>query len=320
VEVATAAAAVLAGVAAAVALVRGGYEVPAELVAPTLVLNLAVGWSFVGVGLVARRRRPDSRTGVLMVVLGFAWLARFLVAVDTTPAFVLGVLLGSVSLSLFVHLLVTFPTGRTGSRAQRVLVGIGYLLSAPLDAVFLAVGSTRGRGEGPPPNGLVITPSSGEFEPEAVDLAVQAVVVALCVSVLVSIWSRWLATATAGRRALAPGLVGGTVVVATLLVERTAILLLLPPSAGVVLAWSAQVVLVVWPVALLLGLLRSRLDRSGVGRLVVELGDGPALPAHLRRRGRPARRRHPGRRPCRHPPRARRRAGRGAAPRPRPRR
>jgi signal transduction histidine kinase len=106
--------------------------------------------------------------------------------------------------------------------------------------------------------------------------------VALCVSVLVSIWSRWLATAPAGRRALTPGLVGGTVVVATLLVERTAILLLLPPSAGVVLAWSAQVVLVVWPVALLLGLLRSRLDRSGVGRLVVELGDGPAVPARLR--------------------------------------
>ena len=51
---------------------------------------------------------------------------------------------------------------------------------------------------------------------------------------------------------------------------------------GVVLAWSAQVVLVVWPVALLLGLLRGRLDRSGVGRLVVDLGVGPALPAHLR--------------------------------------
>ena len=48
------------------------------------------------------------------------------------------------------------------------------------------------------------------------------------------------------------------------------------------LAWSAQVVLVVWPVALLLGLLRSRLDRSGVGRLVVDLGDGPAEPGRLR--------------------------------------
>ena len=275
-------AAVLAGVGAAAALVRGGYEVPAELVAPTLVLNLAVGWSFVGVGLVARRRRPASRTGLLMVLLGFAWLARFLLAVDTTPAFVAGVLLSSVSLSLFVHLLVTFPTGRTRTAAQRVLVVVGYLLSAPLDAVFLALGAQRGRGEGPPPNGLVIAPSNGGFTPELVDLVVQAVVVVLLVALLISVWSRWHAAGVAERRALTPGLVGGTVVVATLLVERTAILLVLPPSAGVVLAWSAQVVLVVWPVALLLGLLRSRLDRSGVGRLVVDLGDGPAEPGRLR--------------------------------------
>ncbi|MDD7940792.1 histidine kinase [Actinomycetospora lutea] len=279
---ATVAAAVLAGVAAALALVRGGYAVPAELVAPTLVLTLAVAWSFVGVGLVARHRRPDSRTGVLMVLFGFAWLARFVVAVDTTPAFVVGVLLGSVALSVFVQLLVTFPTGRTESRAQRVLVGLGWLLSVPLDAVFLALGAQRGRGEGPPPNGLVITPAGGGFRPEAVDLAVQAVVVALCVSVLVSVWSRWRACGPAARRALTPGLVGGTIVVGTLLVQRTAILLLLPPSAGVWLAWSSQVVLVVWPAALLLGLLRSRLDRSGVGRLVVELGEAGAGPEHLR--------------------------------------
>ncbi|GAA4914420.1 histidine kinase/DNA gyrase B/HSP90-like ATPase [Actinomycetospora succinea] len=281
-------AAVLAGVAASLALVRGGYTVPDELVAPTLVLSLAVAWSFVGVGLVARRRRPDSRTGVLMVVFGFAWLARFVVAVDTTPAFVAGVLLGSVALSVFVQLLVTFPTGRTESTAQRVLVGVGWLLSVPLDAVFLAVGAQRGRGDGPPPNGLVITPSGGEFRPDVVDLTVQAVVVVLLMSVLVSVWLRWRASGPAARRALTPGLVGGTIVVGTLLVERTAILLLLPPSAGVWLAWSAQVVLVVWPAALLLGLLRSRLDRSGVGRLVVELGGAGAgvgtdtAPEHLR--------------------------------------
>jgi signal transduction histidine kinase len=279
---ATAVAAVLAGVAAAGALVRGGYEVPAELVAPTMVLNLAVGWSFVGVGLAAWRRRPGNRIGALMILLGFTWLARFLVAVDTTPTFVLGVLLGSVSLCVFVHLLVTFPTGRTGSTGQRVIVGVAYLLSAPLDAVFLALGAQRGRGEGPPPNGLLITPASGGFSPEPVDLVVQAVVVVLFASVLVSIWTRWHAAGTAARRALAPGLVGGTIVVATLLVQRTAILLLLPPSVGVVLAWSVQVVLIGWPVALLLGLLRSRLDRSEVGRLVVELGVAPAAPARLR--------------------------------------
>ncbi|SDZ18063.1 hypothetical protein SAMN05660209_04936, partial [Geodermatophilus africanus] len=48
-----AAAGATAGLAAAGALVWGGYRVPADLLAPTLVLDLAVGWSFIGVGLVA---------------------------------------------------------------------------------------------------------------------------------------------------------------------------------------------------------------------------------------------------------------------------
>ena len=276
------AAGLLAGIGAGCALVWGGYEVPADLLAPTLVLEVAVGWSFVTVGLVAWTRRPDSRTGALMVVLGFAWFARFAVAVAARPAFVIGVLLSSVYLSVLVHLLATFPGGRVQNRAERVVVTVGYLLSAPLDAVFLLLGAQRGLGEGPPPGGLVIAARSGAFTPSGVDLAVQAVVVALLLSLLAIVFTRWRTAGPAQRRSLTPGVLGGAVVVGTILVERTAILLLIPPSVGVVLAWSAQVVLVVWPVALLLGLLRSQLDRSGVGRLIVELGAGLPVPERLR--------------------------------------
>src|SRR3712207_207248 len=73
------AAGLLAGIGAGCALVWGGYEVPADLLAPTLVLEVAVGWSFTTVGVVAWARRPDSRTRALMVVLGFGWFARFVV-------------------------------------------------------------------------------------------------------------------------------------------------------------------------------------------------------------------------------------------------
>jgi signal transduction histidine kinase len=272
-----------AGVAAAAALVWGGYSVPADLLAPTLVLDLAVGWSFIGVGLAAWTRRPDNRTGVLMVVLGFAWFARFTVAVDTHPAFVAGVLLGSVHLSVLVHLLATFPAGRVQDATERVLVTVGYLLSAPLDAVFLfALGAQRQLGEGPPPNGLVIAPSNGEFDPSGVDMVVQGVVVVLFLSLLGVVFRRWRSAGLAQRRSLTPGAVGAVLIVVTILVERTAILLLIPPAVGVALAWSAQVVLVVWPLALLLGLLRSQLDRSAVSRLIVELGAGLPVPERLR--------------------------------------
>ncbi len=277
-----AAAGAAAGAGAAGALVWGGYQVPADLLAPTLVLDLAVGWSFIGVGLVAWSRRPDSRTGVLMVVFGFAWFARFAVAIAARPAFVVGVLVSSLYLSVLVHLLATFPGGRVQNRAERVLVTVGYLLSAPLDGVFLLLGAQRGLGEGPPPGGLVIAPRSGTFTPTGVDLAVQAVVVLLFLSLLARVFTRWRSAGPAQRRSLTPGVVGGAVIVVTILVERTAILLLIPPAVGVVLAWSAQVVLVVWPLALLLGLLRSQLDRSAVSRLIVELGAGLPVPERLR--------------------------------------
>ena len=35
----------------------------------------AVGWSFIGTGLYAWRRRPESRIGALMILLGFAWFS-----------------------------------------------------------------------------------------------------------------------------------------------------------------------------------------------------------------------------------------------------
>jgi peptidoglycan/LPS O-acetylase OafA/YrhL len=42
-----------------------------------------VGWSFIGTGLYAARRWPESRTGALMVLLGFAWFLFTLQAADS---------------------------------------------------------------------------------------------------------------------------------------------------------------------------------------------------------------------------------------------
>src|SRR3954454_3513952 len=271
-----------AGVGAGCALVWGGYEGTADLLAPTLVLEVAVGWSFIAVGLVAWTRRPGSSTGALVFALGFAWFARFAVAIAVRPALVVGVLLSSLYLSVLVHLLATFPSGRVQNTAERVLVIVAYLLSAPLDAVFLLLGAQRGLGQGPPPGGLVIASRAGVFTPTGVDLAVQSVVVLLFGCLLALVFVRWRSAGPAQRRSLTPGVLGGVVIVVTILVDRTAILLLIPPSLGVVFEWAAQVVLVVWPLALLLGLLRSQLDRSAVSRLIVELGAGLPVPERLR--------------------------------------
>jgi signal transduction histidine kinase len=271
----------VAGLAAAAALLWGGYDVPPELAAPTLVMELAVGWSFIGIGLLAWSHRPDNGTGLLMVALGFASFARFAAAVDSDIGFAIGVLFGSVHLSVFVHLLVTFPTGRVGSWPQRVTVTVGYLLSAPLDLVFLLLGAQRGAGTGLPPNGLVIVPVQ-PGSPDPVDVAVQLVVLALLGSMLAIVGARWRRAGPAERRAIGPGLLGGVLIVVALIVQRSAFVLALPPEVRVAFTWAARMVLVVWPLALLFGLFRSRLDRSGVGRMIVELGAEPSAPDRLR--------------------------------------
>src|ERR1051325_423600 len=43
-----------------------------------------LGWSFVGPGLYAWARRPESRVGLLMVLLGLAWFLKGLKASDAS--------------------------------------------------------------------------------------------------------------------------------------------------------------------------------------------------------------------------------------------
>ena len=63
--------AALACGAAVIALVLASDREDAEVV--WAIFGPVVVWSFVGTGLYAWHRRPESRTGALMVLLGFAW-------------------------------------------------------------------------------------------------------------------------------------------------------------------------------------------------------------------------------------------------------
>jgi hypothetical protein len=60
----------LVGVVVAVAAewVGIGWSAPLQWIP-----DLAVGWTFIGCGLIAARKRPASRIGWLMVATGFTW-------------------------------------------------------------------------------------------------------------------------------------------------------------------------------------------------------------------------------------------------------
>ena len=71
------------------ALAGGGIVVAVELASATSRRAVwasfapAVGWSFIGTGLYAWRRRPESRIGALMILLGFAWFVYTLQAANS---------------------------------------------------------------------------------------------------------------------------------------------------------------------------------------------------------------------------------------------
>lgn len=91
--------------------------------------DLTVGWSFIGCGLVAARRRPDSRSGALLAATGFAWF------VGNFAGSEIGVVAWTAAHLLFfyrgplIHLVLTYPTGRTTSWLARCAIALGYATS-----------------------------------------------------------------------------------------------------------------------------------------------------------------------------------------------
>ena len=270
---------IVAGVGASSAIGWGGYQMPIEVLAVTKLVEVAVGWSFVGVGLIAWWRRPDDRSGVLMVLLGFAWLLRLIGAVATPWASAVGIILGSLPFALLVHLLVTFPGGRITTRPQRWLIGAGYLVTAPLAALQLLL----------EPN-LALTAPPGLLVADQLELVVevgpaqqisQVTVAAVLVAAAVLVVHQWFAAGPARRRTTALTVWGGVLIAATVAANYLDVFGHLPSLTPTVLAWPARIVLLVWPVALLVGVLRGRLDESAVGGLVLELGSGLPIPNRL---------------------------------------
>jgi signal transduction histidine kinase len=123
------------GAVIAAALVAGAVVVAVELTSDHrdarvvwAVFGPAVGWSFIGTGLYVTRRRPEARIGVLMILLGFAWFLFTLDAANSPLVYTFALVTGGLWGALFLHLGLSFPTGRLRSRLDRALVIAGYFV------------------------------------------------------------------------------------------------------------------------------------------------------------------------------------------------
>ena len=268
-------AALAAGLMNLALIVRAGDARPRSLVYLLLVL-VGVSWSFVAAGLVAWSRRPDNRTGALMVAVGLAFALNGLRLVGTPLGFVLWFLVATLPAAVLAHLIAVFPDGHPTTRLQRVFIVVNYTATVPLALVQLLLVAPAQLDCGSCPDGLL---GIGGRRPygEAV-LAVSGLIeVALAVLLLWILVTRWRRASGPRRRSLAPvALVGIMLLVVYMFRQVLVVVVSRPAPFPVGFDVAILTLLMLWPLGFLAGLARTRLDRSAVGDLAIELGE--ALP------------------------------------------
>lgn len=247
--------------------------------APDVVLVLGIGWSFVATGLVAWQLRPHNAIGPAMIVVGFLRFAAAVGWSQTPLAYSIGRSLTSAYLAGIAYVLLAFPGGRLASSVERGLFATLVVAAGPLHVAWLMLGggSDPGHCADCPPYVFEIA----AVYPAATVLeighgAIGVVAGVLSVGVLVLRWRR----ATAPLRfAIAPILWAGAA--AWVVVLFWMLTGLTGDPLGRAPTWAAQLMLAAIAFAFLVGVARTRLARSAVADLVVEM-QGRSAPTALR--------------------------------------
>jgi signal transduction histidine kinase len=235
-----------------------------------------VGGSFAACGLVAWRRRPDSRSGALMTATGFAFFIQPLLSqIDSPLAATTATLFVDLWSVLFVMLLLTLLTGgRLVSRLDRLLVFAFVLPLLILEFIWMLFDPAI------EDNLLLAFPDPAIAD--MIDTTQRSILIAACAGTVLVLGARWSATSGPRRRALLPTLAGSFV-----LLIYTALLIndVVSGTRSQTLLWIASCSLVTVPLAFLAGLMRSRLARGSLADLFRRLGGlrGPELEAALAR-------------------------------------
>ena len=225
-----------AALVAVVLVVLAGWLLGDEEVAGYRVAFRLVGAAFVGCGLVAWRRRPDSYSGLLMTATGFLLFSEPLLAQWGSPtAEAIAHLVTDLWGVTIIWLLLTpLSGGRVTSTAEWVLIG-AFAVEGLLEFAWY-------------------------FTDAEALLTVRGLLVSLaCLGVAVVIGVRYARASPPGRRALLPSVLGISSLLLFAFAQGEA-----PPLW---LRWIAILSLLTIPAGFLIGLLRSRLARGGLADL-----------------------------------------------------
>jgi len=216
---------------------------PAALLLP-IPVDVVVGTSFVAAGAVAWRRRPENRTGLLMLLSGLTWFGRDLARWHAGIPIRVGELSLNVFLALIAHQVIVFPYGVARTRLERGLIGATYALAL---------------------GGYVLS----EIFPSLND-PLAALAIPLIVLIIFVVVQRWLGATPPERRALEPILWAGPIALIVAAASIAHDYLDVGQSSAV--DWLKLAYIAI-PIAFLLGVLRTRLQHAAVGGLVIELSE-----------------------------------------------
>ena len=239
-----------------------------ELYQPALRV-LLVWWitlPYIFAGIVAWRRRPDSAFGPLMIVTGFAAQLTIFEWTEQPLLNTVGQLCDLLSAALLLHLFLAYPSGRLGSRIERVVVVTAYVAALGLQLVILMLGGFDDR--------HLLTVVKRQAAAEAVQDLLLLLLSGLALVGVVLLWRRWRWLPAWQRRRSVQIVINcfslSLVMLAVLLIVGA---FQLPGFEILRLATFAVVGLA--PLAFLAGLLDARLAKAGVGELLVQLRAEP---------------------------------------------
>ena len=229
---------------------------------------------YIGAGLVAWWRRPDSRLGPLMIAGGFGSGLSALQFAEHDLPFTLGALFDLLPAAIFLHVYLSFPDGRLRSRFEVWLVAATYAAALGLQPLKMAVVDFG------PHNLLEVS-----VQPDVAKFLERIQLLSLAACCLVGIGVLVARRRRAGRPLRRP---------IALLIDSFALGLLMIAVllvSGVIGAFEGDTFLAIQrttlfviglsPIVFLFALLDARLGRAAVGDLVLELPTDPA-PGDLR--------------------------------------
>jgi signal transduction histidine kinase len=239
----------------------------AEVYQPQLRV-LLLGWTtlpFIGAGVAAWRRRPDSRFGALLVAAGLLTPVSTLQWSDQPVLNTVGQLTDLLLPAMWLHVFLAYPTGRVTGRPRRIIVAGGYVAAVLLQLAILTLGGFDPRHL----LAIAVRPAAAEALQNVQLLALTG----LSLAGVAALWQRQHAAGPVPRRPiglLVDSFGAALLMVAALLVAGAFAL----PGFEVIRLVTFGVVGLA-PLAFLLGLLDARLARSGVADMVVRLAGQP---------------------------------------------